>query len=466
MIIAKYISIQFDCKISNSLKFPLNLWSIVGADQSNLIAMNRNLYLCLFSLLMIGTPRILAQTEQSEIDKAVKEIVFNGDIVDHEKFVGKGNEAPVYVDINEFGIAIVDIDYDMYFRENKDVYSAWIELYLAPTAAFMLLEGGFDGISWSDEMNLKSMVRDQDGNTRICFYFKDGSSLEPQIIEYENLSSYKLDLSQSIYTDYSGRVQDKSMADIVKLLCNVDIEDIRIRSLFSLVAEKHSSKSFRKGFVAGSRYLKNNSLYETALNGDTDKNVSSLKPSQSPSMPQKNISKPQPPQKGIKDLDIIYFSEHPFGFMTMDPNMSYIKATANLENAGWPVDGFMRLFLSIKSSSYTPDRSFRIPFTLYGKDVSLMGAFWGGDRFASYNLAVCDLKKKWSVKEAVALAQRAIKDLSNAGYKFYECKECQSDYLAMNGVYGNKRIDISVDSSSFYDDDDSIKVSIRICLPQ
>ena len=142
------------------------------------------------------------------------------------------------------------------------------------------------------------------------------------------------------------------------------------------------------------------------------KNLSGLQVAQKPKGKADANSK-ELPSRGT--LTPTLFSRHPFGFLPSNTrNLNLIEK--QLKEAGWKDvkinEGNSSYLICIISSDL-----FRIPFKLYGKDVTIMSC-WGSEisKIKTYDLEISDFKTNWSQNDANEFAQRIVNELVDAGY--------------------------------------------------
>ena len=122
------------------------------------------------------------------------------------------------------------------------------------------------------------------------------------------------------------------------------------------------------------------------------------------------------------------FAAHPFGFLPQGP-MSLAEASGYLRQAGWPSKPYENSLISIVSCT-----AFKIPFTMYGKDVTTMCMSWYEGKNTSYDLCIADYKKNWTKEDAMALAEKIYDELIANGYQPTEVT------LSYKGHYSEKAV--------------------------
>lgn len=154
------------------------------------------------------------------------------------------------------------------------------------------------------------------------------------------------------------------------------------------------------------------------------------------------------------------FVTHPFGFLPTSTG-SLTEALSLLKKAGWKAELNNGTSSLISIISSTP---FKIPFKMYGKDISVMSA-WGKNptKIKSYDLEVSDFKTNWTQEDATRFAKKAVDELLAKGYEktddntlygydFYVCT------LKGNGL----EIKVKATQSSKYASLDSFGVWINV----
>lgn len=149
--------------------------------------------------------------------------------------------------------------------------------------------------------------------------------------------------------------------------------------------------------------------------------------------------KPLLPTSG--NLTVTTFAAHPFGFLPQGP-MSLTEASGYLRQAGWPSKPYENSLISIVSCT-----AFKIPFTMYGKEVTTMSMSWYEGKNTSYDLCIADYKKNWTKEDAMALAEKIYNELIANGYQSTEVT------LSYKGHYSEKavtdgRVYVQINSSA------------------
>lgn len=128
------------------------------------------------------------------------------------------------------------------------------------------------------------------------------------------------------------------------------------------------------------------------------------------------------------NLTATTFAAHPFGFMPQGP-MSLAEASGYLRQAGWPSKPYENSLISIVSCT-----AFKIPFTMYGKEVTTMSMSWYEGKNTSYDLCIADYTDNWTKEEAMALAEKIYDELIANGYQPTEVM------LSYKGHYSEKAV--------------------------
>lgn len=141
------------------------------------------------------------------------------------------------------------------------------------------------------------------------------------------------------------------------------------------------------------------------------------------------------------NLTATTFAAHPFGFLPQGP-MSLTEASGYLRQAGWPSKPYENSLISIVSCT-----AFKIPFTMYGKEVTTMSMSWYEGKNTSYDLCIADYKKNWTKEDAMALAEKIYNELIANGYQSTEVT------LSYKGHYSEKavtdgRVYVQINSSA------------------
>ena len=141
------------------------------------------------------------------------------------------------------------------------------------------------------------------------------------------------------------------------------------------------------------------------------------------------------------NLTATTFAAHPFGFLPQGP-MSLTEAPGYLRQAGWPSKPYENSLISIVSCT-----AFKIPFTMYGKEVTTMSMSWYEGKNTSYDLCIADYKKNWTKEDAMVLAEKIYNELIANGYQSTEVT------LSYKGHYSEKavtdgRVYVQINSSA------------------
>lgn len=157
------------------------------------------------------------------------------------------------------------------------------------------------------------------------------------------------------------------------------------------------------------------------------------------------------------NLTAITFANHPFGFMRPGP-LSQSEACAYLRRADWPSGPYSSSLISIISS--TP---FKIPFKMYGKDVSSMYMSWYNGENKGYDLEVSDYKTIWTKNDAICLAQKMYEELINNEYSDIEVRYTYSGNFYQKAVTnGTVYIQIEAHEGSKIKSWDSFEVCMNV----
>ena len=128
------------------------------------------------------------------------------------------------------------------------------------------------------------------------------------------------------------------------------------------------------------------------------------------------------------NLTATTFAAHPYGFLPQGP-MSLAEASGYLRQAGWPSKPYENSLISIVSCT-----AFKIPFTMYGKDVTTMSMSWYEGKNTSYDLCIADYTDNWTKEDAMALAEKIYDELIANGYQPTEVT------LSYKGHYSEKAV--------------------------
>lgn len=157
------------------------------------------------------------------------------------------------------------------------------------------------------------------------------------------------------------------------------------------------------------------------------------------------------------NLTPVTFASHPFGFMPRGP-MSLAKACDYLRQAHWPSDPYDNSLITIISCT-----AFKIPFKVYGKDVTSMSMYWGEGNYTTYDLEISDLKDNWTKDASIRMAERIYDDLIANGYKTTEVKISYSGHFVEKAVTNGKvYIQISAGENSLFAKLDSFSVEMSV----
>lgn len=160
-------------------------------------------------------------------------------------------------------------------------------------------------------------------------------------------------------------------------------------------------------------------------------------------------------------LNPVNFISHPFGFLdSYLPNID--EAARQLRQKGWKAEvnnsGSLPMIMIISS---TP---FKIPFKLYGKDVSIMTAVSKkGSKVYGWDLEVSDFKSNWNSKDAEDFANKLTQEIKNLGFletddKYLYGKQFYRCVLEKDG----KTVTVSATENSKYEPWDAYGVSLEV----
>lgn len=148
---------------------------------------------------------------------------------------------------------------------------------------------------------------------------------------------------------------------------------------------------------------------------------------------------PKQPTSGT--LTATTFAAHPFGFLPQGP-MSISEASGYLRQAGWPSDPYSNSLISVVSCT-----AFRIPFKMYGKDVTTMAMSWYEGKNTSYDLCIADYKENWTREDAIRLADKIYNELLADGYQPTEVNLSYKGHYSEKAVT-NGKVYIQINSSA------------------
>lgn len=151
------------------------------------------------------------------------------------------------------------------------------------------------------------------------------------------------------------------------------------------------------------------------------------------------------------------FAAHPYGFLPQGP-MSLAEASGYLRQAGWPSKPYENSLISIVSCT-----AFKIPFTMYGKDVTTMCMSWSEGKNTSYGVYIADYKKNWTKEEAMALAEKIYDELIANGYRPAEVRFSYRGHFTEKAVTdGRVYVQINSSAHSIRESWDSYGVEIDV----
>ena len=151
------------------------------------------------------------------------------------------------------------------------------------------------------------------------------------------------------------------------------------------------------------------------------------------------------------------FIRHPFGFMPKE-TLTQTEVSSLLSAAGWPSKPYDNTLIIIVSSS-----QFKIPFTMYGKPVTVMSMFWDKGQAFNHDMAVSDFKKDWSEAQATQYAARITNDLKKSGYSETEVRFPYSGNFYQHALTDGKvYIQVSARSASKWAPHDAYNVTIDV----
>lgn len=165
--------------------------------------------------------------------------------------------------------------------------------------------------------------------------------------------------------------------------------------------------------------------------------------------------KPLLPTSG--NLTATTFAAHPFGFLPQGP-MSLTEASGYLRQAGWPSKPYENSLISIVSCT-----AFKIPFTMYGKEVTTMSMSWYEGKNTSYDLCIADYTDNWTKEEAMALAEKIYDELIANGYRPAEVRFSYRGHFTEKAVTdGRVYVQINSSAHSIRESWDSYGVEIDV----
>lgn len=162
------------------------------------------------------------------------------------------------------------------------------------------------------------------------------------------------------------------------------------------------------------------------------------------------------PTSGV--LSPITFVKHPFGFMPQEL-LTQSEACSYLSAAGWPAEPYEKLIYIVSCTA------FQIPYTVYGKPVSVMTMYNGGTSYYTYSFKVSDFKSNWSEAHASQFAERIYDELKKAGFRDTKVKYPYSGNFYQKALTDGKfYIRIDALSTSKYEKHDAYGVEFEVQL--